>query len=356
MGQVFDFRTVIMIAVVFATGFFGMRWISAGAPIPVVRVAELKPDPRIPDFRDSARKHIAEAREQEWLESKTAQSDGDPERDKLRNAVVEAATAFTLSACNAEAQRRYLEAAAAYARAYISLAGCPDFPVCRPDDAKQDKAKLAFGSPADGRAKQAIRTVHDMGISLKDYPGGIGPVVAHLSDSGYSAFGDGTVCERSRTRSATRAPLPSFGEARPQASAPPVPPRKERSNLDDPNFYDKINAESRERVRTSVLAQLRRPGPGLCVDPDHQGLVGAVTHYYYVRMSQRESRGIHDAAAKAAIDQAWSTAIDQQIDGLVRDFFVQGYFSREEVETGGDDLTKILAGATQTGRACSRRG
>jgi hypothetical protein len=215
-------RSAMLIFVVFAGAFYGVRWIRDGMPIPGVHVVPLTADSRIPNFAESSRKHIAAAREQEWLESQTAQSDGDPERDRLRTAVIEAATAFTLSPCNDEFKDQYLQAAAAYARSFETLAGCPKYPTFSGDrDALMERADKIFKSPADGPVKGAIQAVHDMGISTKDYPGGIGPAVAALSGSGNWPFGEFS-CTRAKASVARRdhpdpAPTPHrFNDVRPR--------------------------------------------------------------------------------------------------------------------------------------------
>ena len=138
-------RIMLMVVTLFAVSFFGVRWVTQGGPIPALRIVDLKPDPRIETWEQRSRRHVAEDRDQEWLESKTAQGDGDPERTKLREAVVETATAFRLSPCNDALKKKYIEAAAAYARAFAVLGGCPNFPICRPNnDAEMENAKKVF--------------------------------------------------------------------------------------------------------------------------------------------------------------------------------------------------------------------
>src|SRR5579864_7647623 len=128
-----DVRSLILICVLFAGAFCGARWIGDNMPAPPARVAAPPAEPRMRTFDEVGRKNSADTLRQEWLawteqvrrDAYTAQSDGNPERDKLRTAVIETATAFAGSSCNAVFKDQYLQAAAAYARAFATLAECP---------------------------------------------------------------------------------------------------------------------------------------------------------------------------------------------------------------------------------------
>jgi hypothetical protein len=333
-------RSVILVVVLFAGGFFGVSWIRAGAPIWIWRVVSLKADSRVPTFLERSEKDIAAEREQRRLESKTVQSDGDAERDGLRNAVIDTANAFTLSPCNDVLQRQYFEAAAAYARAFMTLAGCPKYPICTPDDAKRENAEQVFRSPADGRAKQAIRAVHNMGITQRDYPGGIGPVLAKLSDSGHASF-NAFSCMSQEASAASRADN--------NRAPPPIPER----TASEQRTRASLDRDSREHYRDAVLKELRQPGPAWCSDPRRSHLVGSVNQYYTLRYGQQFGPGIRSPEYQAEVERAWSTALDEQIDNLVREFYVQGYLRRGDVHKSS--LTdKILAGLAATGHACPK--
>ena len=111
-----DLRFVSLIIGLFAAGYFGVHWVTLGMPIPFVtqqRIVPLQPDPRLESWESRTRRHIAEDREREWRDSQTAQGDGDPERTRLREEVIAAATAFTMSPCNTAFKQRYIAAAAA---------------------------------------------------------------------------------------------------------------------------------------------------------------------------------------------------------------------------------------------------
>jgi len=335
-------RTVLMVVVLFAVSFFGVRWITLGGPVPMVRVVDLKPNPNIPTFTEASRKAVAEQREQEWLESKTAQGDGDPERAKLREAVIETATAFRLSPCNEELKRKYFEAVNAYARAFVVLGGCPNFPHCRDNDAAMEKAKKVFHSPVDGRVREAMSSVHDMGIGIQDYPGPLKIAIDHLSGSsgrGNEGFScrDVEAPKRAEPRRPSDDPLP-----RPQRAW-------EGWNRKD------IDRESRERYRKNVLKDLRRPGPALCAGRDRELLIAGLNQYYTTREFEQHGPVKRSREEQIAIEHEWSSGTDQQIDALVRDFYTEGYIRPKDLHAS-QTVDKVLAGLKPTNRACASAG
>lgn len=334
----FDFRFIAAVIALFAVSFFGVRWLAAGAPVVLPTVADLKPDARIPTFVEKSRKDIAAAHERDWLASKTAQGDEDPERNKLRAAVIEAATAFTLSPCSDALKRQYLEAAAAYARAFVTLGGCPNYPSCLPDDALMERANQIFRSPADARVKRAIEAIHRMGISTKDYPNKIGPAVAHLAGSGVS-FGDEPFsCTSAQARAAK--PL----DDSPAGTPPPRPVTQTRDQ-------NEIDRATHEHYRNRMIESLRRPGPAWCSDPERRIFVNGIRQWYSLRHSALHGPAVRTPEEKREIEQAWSSALDQQIDTLVREFFVAGYFSRKDLGWA-PWFDEVFSGATPSGHAC----
>jgi hypothetical protein len=334
-------RTVLMVVVLFAVSFLGVRWVTLGGPIPMLRVAPLKPDPSLPTFVEASRKAVAEQREQEWLESKTAQGDGDPERTKLRDAVIEAATAFRLSPCNEALKKKYIEAVLAYARAFVLLRGCPNFPICPDNDAALEHAKKVFRSPADARVREAMREVHDMGIRLKDYPGRLGLAIDFLSGS--SARGDGEF-----SCAAVEAPAPRRTEEHRASDNPLPPPRRA-----EPGWNRKdIDRESRERYRKNVMEDLRSPGPKLCAGRDHELLVSRINQYYRTRDFELHGPVVRSRDDQKELEHEWSSGIDQQIDALVRDFYTQGYIRPNDLHKS-QTVDQLLAGLKSTNRACA---
>jgi hypothetical protein len=334
----FDFRFMVAVLALFAVSFFGVQWLVAGAPVPLFGIVPLTPDARIPTFVEKSRKDIAAAHERDWLASKTVQSDGDPERDKLRADVIEAATAFTLSPCSDELKRQYFEAAAAYARAFVTLGGCPNYPSCAPDDALMERANQIFRSPADARVKRAIDKVHKMGISIKDYPDKLGPAVSHLSGSGFSFDDAPFSCTSPQARTAK--PL----DDSPGGTPPPVPVSKTRDQKD-------IDRDTHEHYRKRMIETLRRPGPAWCSDPERRIFLNGIRQYYGLRDSALHGPAVRTPEEKREIEKAWSSALDQQIDGLVREFLVAGYFSRKDLGWA-PWFDQVFPGATSTDHAC----
>jgi hypothetical protein len=177
-----DFRFMVAVAALFAVSFFGVRWLAAGAPVPLPTVTELKPDARLPTFH----RYDPRTDRKGWVETKTSQGDNDPDRDKLREAVIAAATAYLMSPCNEDFRREFLAGAGAYARAFQLAVGCERAHWCVIDDARREQAVKAFGSPYDKRVKEAIARVHGMGtIARDDYADGYGYVVAMLAGRGF---------------------------------------------------------------------------------------------------------------------------------------------------------------------------
>jgi hypothetical protein len=344
-------RSVLMIVALFAASFLAVRWVTLGAPIPglhVVRIVPLEPNARIEGFAERSRRDIAAAGEREWLESKTAQGDSDPERTKLREALIVAATAFTGSPCNAEFHKQYLAAATAYARAFMTLRGCPKYPSsCPGSDAELELANRTFRTPADGRVKEAIRAVHEMGIGAKDYPDRLGMVLTHLSDSGGGMGGEFS-CAAVHVAAG---PKPSDEPPTYRAAMPSVPPRRSAVT---PTRQD-IDRETRGRTRDAALQALRRPGPALCGPVERGNFVATINQYYSMRDTSQHGYAQRSRAEQTEVERAWSTPVDQQIDGLVREFFVAGYLRPGDLRTSMT-VGRVLSGLTWTGRACADKG
>ena len=167
-------RFALVCVGLFALAFIGMSWGQKGFPIMVMRAEPLKPDARIPTFEESVKNGIRK----DWENSKTSQSDGDKERDKLRVALLQASIGYKLSPCDPTMKKNLVEALTNYTQAWKAMAfckggadGCP-----ASSDARLDAAAAAFKSPADVRVQQALREAVDQGgIAREDFPGAIRP-------------------------------------------------------------------------------------------------------------------------------------------------------------------------------------
>jgi hypothetical protein len=162
------FRFALLAIALFATAFIGISWATRGFPVMTVRVAPLQPDARIPTFEQSVKQGLRK----DWENSKTAQGDGDPRREALRLAALQAANAFALSPCDKTMKKNLVAALSAYAKAWTEKAGCK-FGICS-DDHKLDTAAAAFSTPADMRVREALRGAFEKGgISRDDFPASI---------------------------------------------------------------------------------------------------------------------------------------------------------------------------------------
>jgi len=124
---------------------------------------------QVPAFEENVKKGIR----RDWEASKTAQGDGDPKREALRLAVLQAANAFALSPCDATMKKNLIEALSAYANTWTEMAGCK-FGVCGGDDRKIDTAAANFSTPSDMRVRAAVRAAFEKGgISREDFPGSV---------------------------------------------------------------------------------------------------------------------------------------------------------------------------------------
>ncbi len=162
-------RFMLVAVGLFGLTFIGISWANKGFPVMAMKVEPLKPDARIPTFEESVKKGIRK----DWENSKTAQGDGDPKREALRLAALQAANAYALSPCDSTMKKNLVEALSAYAKAWTEMAGCK-FGVCSGDDRKIDGAAASFSTPADMRVREAISAAFEKGgISREDFPGSI---------------------------------------------------------------------------------------------------------------------------------------------------------------------------------------
>lgn len=151
---------------VFTLAFIGISWASKGFPVMVMRTVPLKPDPRLPTFEES----VKQGQRKDWENSKTAQSDGNKERDALRLELMQASTGYNLSPCDPTMKKNLVEALTRYVSAWSALSGCKSG-VCTSSDKQRDDAMAAFHTPADVRVHEALReALGKGGISKDDLP------------------------------------------------------------------------------------------------------------------------------------------------------------------------------------------
>jgi hypothetical protein len=166
------FRFTVVAVALFALTFVGVSWGNKGFPVMAVGVAPMKPDARIPSFEESVKAGIRK----DWENSKTLQSDGDKERDKLRLDLLQAANAYALSPCDDTMKKNLVAALTNYTEAWFAKAHCkPGVDGCSASASDRlDAAAAAFKTAADVNVHRALRKAIDQGgISREDFPSAI---------------------------------------------------------------------------------------------------------------------------------------------------------------------------------------
>ena len=164
-----SFRFAFIAIALFAVTFVGVSWATKGFPVMAMRAAPPQPQARVPTFEQSVKQGLRK----EWENSKTAQGDGDPKREALRLAALQAANAFALSPCDPAMKKNLVAALSAYAKAWSEMAGCKSG-VCGGGDHRIDNAAAAFSTPADMQVRETLRAAFEKGgVSRQDFPASI---------------------------------------------------------------------------------------------------------------------------------------------------------------------------------------
>ena len=163
------FRFTLIAIGLFTLTFAGISWASKGFPLVAMRAEPLKPEARIATIEPSVNRTVRK----DWESPSVAQGDGDPTREALRLALLQAANAFAVSPCDPTMKGELIEAMAAYTRAWTDMAGCK-LGICGGDDRKIDTAAASFSTPYDLRVRDAVRMAFGKGgIGREDFPGSI---------------------------------------------------------------------------------------------------------------------------------------------------------------------------------------
>ena len=180
-------RFILLAVGLFALMFVGASWARQGFPVMTYRVVPLQPSASIPTFNQA----VKEGQRKDWVNSKTNQSDGNPARDKVRQELLEASTAYSLSPCDETMRKNFIAALSNYTQAWYDLAFCkPGVGECaRNSDERLDFAAAAFKTPADANVHKAMREALEQGgISATDFPAGLRRYV-FLWSEGAGVFG-----------------------------------------------------------------------------------------------------------------------------------------------------------------------
>jgi hypothetical protein len=166
------FRFVLLAAGLFALmfvgGTWGVPWAKRGFPV-MTNVVPLKPDASIPTFNQA----VKEGQRRDWVNSKTNQSDGNVARDNVRQELLAASTAYSLSPCDETMRKNFIAALSNYTQAWYDLAFCkPGAGECpRNADQRLEAANASFKTPADANVQKALReALGQGGISMDDFP------------------------------------------------------------------------------------------------------------------------------------------------------------------------------------------
>jgi hypothetical protein len=179
-----DIRFVALAAALFVMSFGSVAWVMAGAPKPALSFNFSGPETRVPAIPISApspttQKPLQFAQPVKSVpESGLVRGDGDPERDRLRLAALQASNAYALTPCDQAAKANMIEAVSSYAKAWHEMMGCgPNG--C--DYRKLNATAAAFSTPLDWQVRDAIGVAFDKrGISVEDFPSSLRINVAML--------------------------------------------------------------------------------------------------------------------------------------------------------------------------------
>jgi hypothetical protein len=120
------------------------------------------------------------------VNSKTNQSDGNAERDKLRLDLLQASTAYKMSPCDDTMKKNLVAALSSYVTAWSDMAFCkPGTGGCPSNsDERLDTAAAAFKTPADLNMHKVLHeAISQGGISREDFPTAIRRHVFLMSGS-----------------------------------------------------------------------------------------------------------------------------------------------------------------------------
>jgi hypothetical protein len=129
-----------------------------------------------------------------------------------------------------------------------------------------------------------------------------------------------------------------------------------RPNLDDPKvFEERMGWEKTwsDQARVPISKLIGPLDAERCQDIPREKLIGAVRIYYGARGRQIYSFSLGGPHAKAAIEQAWSTPLDRQIDEFVRRALQSGFLHKNEVPPNVyPEFAKTFADTQEIGTAC----
>lgn len=183
-----NIRFGMLAGALFLLAYVGVAWFTGGMPTspdvvarvaaylpsafpqstdkPPKPIADKEPAARVAAEKTPPRKPAVEVKRTDGPAA--SQSDGDPARDRLRLAALQASKAYTAAPCDKTAKARLVDALGAYAKAWHDMMGCS---AAGCDNKRLADSAAAFSTPLDMRVRDAIGTAFDKkGVSVDDFP------------------------------------------------------------------------------------------------------------------------------------------------------------------------------------------
>lgn len=173
-------RSILYAGMAFVTAFVGVFWAVRGFPTrsesPSI-VGQLTPTVNH-TFGDDTFHREYQTQHQIAVQEQM-QSPENSERDKIRLATLQAATAYALSPCGPGFKDELVKTLTLYAKAYMDARGCT-YIMC--SDKKVDDAQAAFDSPLDQRVQAALKSAFEQGgITVQEFPSSL-----HIGVTGFA--------------------------------------------------------------------------------------------------------------------------------------------------------------------------
>jgi hypothetical protein len=130
-----------------------------------------------------------------------------------------------------------------------------------------------------------------------------------------------------------------------------------RPDSDDPrDFEDALKNDQKwaERERGMIKNLLGPLDWSRCADSSRRLLISAVHGYYGARGREISSFSRRGPRAKAAIEAAWSSPLDRQIDDFVRHAVQYGILHKDEMPANVyPEFASVTADITELGAGCT---
>jgi hypothetical protein len=151
------------------------------------------------------------------------------------------------------------------------------------------------------------------------------------------------IAGKARTIYDTNPLLGAFGEHR-------------RPDPDDPKEFGWLIENDRwfaGHDRDTIAKLIGPLDAARCADVSRKELIAAVRTYYGTRGREKHSFSLRGPRAKAAIEQEWSTPVDQRIDEFVRRAVQSGFLHKNEIPANVyPEFARVFANTLEVGAAC----